>query len=60
MDILETVAKIFLVIGLFVIGILFIPKLVKKTSNKIYKNMKKEEIDFDNMGPKIVKKDEEK
>ena len=49
---------------LTVIGFAVIPPLLDKYSNKAYKSfLKKEEIDFDNMGPKIVpskdKEDEE-
>lgn len=44
-----------------VIGFLVIPPLMKKYSNKLYKSsLKKDEIDFDKMGPEIVKKDEAK
>lgn len=59
--------KVMLIAGgivLTVIGFAVIPPLLDKYSNKAYKSfLKKEEIDFDNMGPKIVpskdKEDEE-
>ncbi len=51
-------------IVLTVIGFAVIPPLLDKYANKAYKfSLKKEEIDFDNMGPEIVpskdKEDEE-
>ncbi len=49
------------VLALTVIGFLVIPPLMKKYGNKIYKSsLKKDEIDFDNMGPEIVKKEDAK
>lgn len=49
------------VLALTVIGFLVIPPLMKKYGNKIYKSsLKKDEIDFDNMGPEIVKKEDSK
>ena len=46
------------VLALTIIGFLVIPPIMKKCSNKIYKSsLKKDKIDFDNMGPEIVKKD---
>ena len=40
-------------------GFIVMPPLLKKYNNKIYKAIsKKEEIDFDNLGPDIVKKDD--
>ena len=42
----------------WVLGIIVIPPLLKKYGVKLYKSSaKKEEIDFDNLGPEIVKKD---
>jgi hypothetical protein len=42
-------------VSLTVIGFLVIPKVINKYSQKIYKrNLKADEIDFENMGPKIV------
>ena len=39
-----------------VIGFLLIPPLMKKCSNKIYKSsLKKDRIDFENMGPEVLK-----
>lgn len=40
------------------IGFLVIPSLVKKYSNKLYKfSLKKDKIDFENMGPEVLKKE---
>ena len=45
-------------IAITVVGIIVIPPLLKKYGVKLYKSYaKKEEIDFDNLGPEIVKKD---
>lgn len=42
---------------LSVIGIMVIPVLITKFGNKLYKSsLKKDEIDFDGLGPEIVKK----
>lgn len=42
-----------------VVGVVVIPPLLKKYSNKLYKfSVKKNEIDFDNLGPEIVRKEE--
>ena len=39
-------------------GIIIIPRLMRKYSNKVYKeSVKKDEIDFDNLGPEIVRKE---
>ncbi len=51
-------------IVLTAVGFIVIPRLLDKYANKTYKfSLKKEEIDFDNMGPEIVpskeKEDEE-
>lgn len=46
--------------ALTVAGFIFIPPLVQKYGNKIYKkSLKNDEIDFDEMGPKIVPFNEE-
>ena len=38
-------------------GFIIIPPLMKKYGNKLYKeSLKKEKIDFENLGPEIVKK----
>ena len=43
-----------------VVGFMVIPPLIDKWSKKVYKaSLKNEEIDFDDMGPEIVPKDEE-
>ena len=47
-------------IVLVVLGLIFVPKIINKLSNRIYKKMDRKEIDFDNLGPEIVKKDKEK
>ena len=42
---------------LTVAGFMLIPPLIEKYGNKLYKSsLKNEEIDFDNLGPEIVKK----
>ncbi len=41
-----------------VVGLLVMPPLMKKLGNKLYKHsLKKDEIDYENMEPEIVKKD---
>lgn len=41
--------------ALTVVGFVVIPPLIKKYGNKAYKkSLDAEDIDFDNMGPKIV------
>lgn len=50
--------------ALTVAGFVLIPPLLQKYSNKVYKtSLKRENIDFDNMGPEIIpyvqKKEEE-
>lgn len=55
-----TEKKALIIIGgiiLTVVGFIVIPPLMKKYSNKLYKSrIKSEDIDFDSMGPEIVKK----
>ena len=47
-------------LALAVVGAVVIPPLMRKYSNKLYKaSNKKEDIDFDNLGPEIVKKDDD-
>lgn len=42
------------------ISFVVIPKLIKKYGDKVYKSsLQNEEIDFDEMGPEIVKKNTE-
>ena len=49
------------VAALTVVGFIVIPTLIDKFSTKAYKvSLKKEDIDFDEMGPEIVPKDKEK
>jgi hypothetical protein len=44
--------------ALTVAGFIVIPELLEKYSNKMYKSsLKKDEIDFDSMGPEIVPHD---
>ena len=46
-------------VAVAIIGFLIIPPIMKKMGNKIYKSSaKKDEIDFDSLGPEIVKKDD--
>ena len=57
----KTVYWIIGIAAVTVIGFLVIPPLMKKYGNKLYKSsLKKDEIDFENMGPEIVKKEETK
>ena len=57
----KTIYWIIGVVAVTIIGVLVIPPLMKKYSNKLYKSsLKKENIDFDKMGPEIVKKEETK
>lgn len=46
-------------VAVTIIGVIVIPPLIKKYGNKIYKSSLKNDdpIDFDSMGPEIVKKD---
>ncbi|MBR0399806.1 MAG: hypothetical protein IJH95_03190 [Mogibacterium sp.] len=61
---MSTEKTIYWIIGIAavtVIGFLVIPPLMKKYSNKLYKSsLKKDDIDFDKMGPEIVKKENAK
>lgn len=44
---------------LVVTGFVILPKIIEKVSRATYRtSLKNEEIDFDNMGPEIVKKEE--
>lgn len=46
--------------ALTVAGFIFIPPLIKKYGNKVYKNsLDTDDIDFDDMGPEIVPFEEE-
>ncbi len=57
----KTVYWIIGIAAVMVIGFLVIPPLMKKYGNKLYKSsLKKDEIDFENMRPEIVKKEEKK
>ena len=49
------------IIVLMAVVFLVIPPLMEKYSNKIYKfSLKKDNIDFENMGPEVVNKEESK
>jgi len=56
-----TGGKVLIFVGglvLTIAGFVVIPPLIYKYTNKAYKaSLKKEEIDFDNMGPEIVPKE---
>lgn len=42
-------------IALTVAGLAFIPPLIEKYGNKLYKaSLRNDEIDFENMGPEVV------
>ena len=43
-------------IALLAVGVYVVPKLLKKATAQVYKNSQPE-IDFDEMGPEIVKKE---
>ena len=60
MDENKNLIVVLVAVVLVILGFLFVPKIINKFSNRIYKKMDKEEIDFDNLGPEIVKKDEGK
>ena len=59
----STMKKILMFLGaaaLMVVGFIVIPPFIDKCANKLYKaSLKKEEIDFDDMGPEIILKDKE-
>ncbi len=59
----STTEKILILLGavaLMVVGFLVIPPFIDKCSKKLYKaSLKNEEIDFDDMGPEIIPKEEE-
>ena len=45
---------------LTVVGFIFIPPFIQKCGNKVYKSsLKKEKIDFDEMGPEIISQTED-
>jgi hypothetical protein len=43
-------------VALLAVGVFVVPKILKKATAKVYKNSQPE-LDFDNMGPEIVKKE---
>lgn len=54
---LEKILMFVAVTSLTVVGFIVIPPLIDKYANKVYKaSLKKEEIDFDDMGPEIIPK----
>ena len=59
----STTEKILIFLGataLMVVGFIVIPPLIDKCAKKVYKtSLKKEEIDFEDMGPEIVPNDKE-
>lgn len=45
---------------LFLSTCILVPKIIKKGAGQIYKvNNLKNEVDFDNLGPKIIRKEDE-
>jgi len=45
---------------LTVVGFIVIPPIIDRIASKVYKaSLKKEEIDFDDMGPEIITNEEE-
>ena len=55
----KAIGRLLVGLSLVLVGLLFIPRLVEKLTNRIYRKKKEEEnIDFDNMGPEIVKRSE--
>lgn len=59
----NNVKKVFVFLAaatLTVVGFVVIPPLIDKYANKVYKaSLKKEDIDFDDMGPEIIPNDKE-
>lgn len=57
----KPICRIIGIIVLMAVGFLAIPPLMEKYSNKIYKfSLKKDNIDFENIGPEVVNKEESK
>ena len=57
----KPICRIIGIIVLMAVGFLVIPPLMEKYSNKIYKfSLKKDNIDFENMGPEVENKEESK
>lgn len=57
----RTIYWIIGIVAVTAIGFLVIPPLMKKCSNKLYKSsLKKDKINFENMGPEVLKKEESK
>ena len=61
MSIRKTIYWIIGTVAVTTVGFLVIPPLMKKYSNKLYKfSLKKDNIDFENMGPEVVEKEKSK
>ncbi len=57
MKLIGTILKVLGTISMLVASILFLLPLIQKLSDKLYKaHEQKEEIDFDDLGPEVVKK----
>lgn len=60
----EKKSKLGIIIGgvaLTAAGLIIIPPIIEKYSNKVYKaSLKNDQIDFDNLGPEIVPTEEKK
>lgn len=53
----KIICYVFGFVAITVLGIIFLPPMLRKLGNKMYKqSLKKDEIDYDNLGPEIVKK----
>ncbi len=57
MKTLKSAFSIIVLTASVVAGVLIIPRLFKRYESKMYKlSLKRDEIDFDDLGPEIVKK----
>lgn len=55
---MNIIAKVTAFVATATVGVAVMPKLVKKGTAKVYKSsLRKEEINFDEMGPTIIKKE---
>ena len=53
----KTVHWIIGIAAVTIVGFLVMPQIMKKCGSKLYKySLKKDKIDYENMGPEIVKK----
>lgn len=49
------------IVAAIALGFLAIPPILKICGNKLYKySLKKDKVDFENMGPEIVRKEKQK